>query len=293
MPRATANGIELEWDELGPRDGPPLVLVMGLGAQMIMWDDEFCELLAGRGFHVIRFDNRDAGLSTKIEGGPPPDLFAALMGDTSSAAYTLDDMADDAVGLLDALGISVAHVVGASMGGMIAQTMAIRHPEKVLTLTSIMSTTGNAQVGQPSPEALPRLMRPAPTEREAFIEHFVGTTRVLAAPGAPIDEDRTRARAGRSFDRCFYPIGFLRQLLAIAASGDRTPALRSLHVPTLVIHGDGDPLIDPSGGRATADAIPDARLLMLPGMGHDLPQAVWGTIADALVDLIATAQERV
>jgi pimeloyl-ACP methyl ester carboxylesterase len=293
MPRARANGIELEWDEFGSRNDPPLLLIMGLGAQMIAWDEEFCARLAGSGLRVIRFDNRDVGLSTKIEDGPPPNLLAAFMGDTSSAAYTLRDMADDAVGLLDALGLTAAHIVGASMGGMIAQTMAIRHPARVITLTSIMSTTGDVHVGQPSSDALPLLMTPAPPERDAFIEHGLGVARVLAAPGTVIDEHRTRERAARSFDRGFYPMGVGRQLVAILASGDRTPALRSLDLPTLVIHGEGDPLIDPSGGRATAAAIPGARLLSLPGMGHDLPKELWDTIVDAIVDLVETAQQRV
>jgi pimeloyl-ACP methyl ester carboxylesterase len=293
MPRSTVNGIELEWDEFGTNDDPPLLLIMGLGAQMIVWDEGFCELLAGHGFHVIRFDNRDVGLSTKIESGAAPNLMAAFMGDTSSAAYTLNDMADDAMGLLDALGISAAHVVGASMGGMIAQTIAIRHPERLLTLTSIMSTTGDVSVGLPSPELLPQLMVPTPVERDAYIERSVAIARALAAPGVPVDDDRSRTRAARTYDRCFYPIGFERQLVAVLASGDRTAALQSLRVPALVIHGEGDRLISPSGGAATAAAIPGARLLMIPAMGHDLPEAVWNTVADAIVERVAHARERV
>jgi pimeloyl-ACP methyl ester carboxylesterase len=293
MPRAHANGIDLEWEEFGNADDPPLLLVMGLGAQMTAWDDEFCALVAARGFRVIRFDNRDVGLSTKIDGGPTPDLLAAVTGDASSASYTLDDMADDAAGLLDVLGITSAHVVGASMGGMIAQTLAIRHPDKVQTLTSIMSTTGALDVGQPDPATIPLLLTPPPVDRAGFIEHSVGSSRVLTSPGFPFDEERTRARSAESYDRCFYPVGAARQLLAILVSGDRTPALRALQVPTLVVHGDGDPLVTPSGGQATAAAVPGARLLMMPGMGHDLPREAWDTIVDAIVELVAMTREPV
>jgi pimeloyl-ACP methyl ester carboxylesterase len=293
MPRAQANGIHLEWEGFGDADAPALLLVMGLGAQMIAWDEDLCRMIAGRGFRVIRFDNRDVGLSTKMDGAPTPDVLAAFTGDTSSASYTLDDMADDTAGLLDALGISAAHVVGASMGGMIAQTLAIRHPRKVKTLTSIMSTTGAPDVGQPDPAAIPLLITPPPADRAGFVEHSVGTSRVLSSPGFPFDEERVRERGGRSYDRGFHPAGVGRQLLAVVASGDRTPALRSLRVPTLVIHGDADPLIAPSGGRATAAAVPGARLLMIPGMGHDLPRGAWETITDAIVELVATTRERV
>jgi pimeloyl-ACP methyl ester carboxylesterase len=293
MPRAHANGIDLEWEEFGNADDPPLLLIMGLGAQMIVWDDEFCALIAARGFRVIRFDNRDVGLSTKIEGGPTPDLLAAFTGDASSASYTLDDMADDAAALLDELGITSAHVMGASMGGMIAQTLAIRHPQKVQTLTSIMSTTGALDVGQPDPAVIPLLLTPPPVDRAGYIEHSVGGSRVLTSPGFPFDEERTRARAAESYDRCFDPAGGARQLLAILASGDRTPALGSVRVPTLVVHGDADPLVTPSGGRATAAAVPGARLLMIPGMGHDLPREAWETIVDAIVELVATTREPV
>lgn len=289
MPRAHVNGIDLEWDDFGEADAPAVLLIMGLGAQMVTWDAEFCLLLASRGFRVIRFDNRDAGLSTKIDG-PSPNLLAALTGDFSSAAYTLDDMADDAAGLLDALRIEAADVVGASMGGMIAQTLAIRHPHKVKTLTSIMSTTGAPDVGQPSPETIALLLTRPPLDRDSVIEYGVATSRVLSSPGFPFDETRARARATASYDRGFNPVGVGRQLLAILASGDRTSALRSLRVPTLVIHGDRDPLVTKSGGEATAAAIPGARLIMIPGMGHDLPRPLWETIVDAISELIATRE---
>ena len=293
MPRAHANGIDLEWEEFGKPDDPALVLIMGLGAQMIAWDDELCGMIAGHGYHVIRFDNRDVGLSTKLDGAPAPDVLAAFTGDMSSASYTLDDMADDTAGLLDVLGIGSAHVVGASMGGMIAQTLAIRHPLKVHTLTSIMSTTGALDVGQPEPATVPLLITPPPADRAGFVEHSVRTSRVLSSPGFPFDEERARERGGRTYDRGFHPAGVGRQLLAVVASGDRTPALRSLRLPTLVIHGDADPLIAPSGGRATAAAVPGARLLMIPGMGHDLPRGSWETITDAIVELVATTREPV
>jgi len=287
---AQANGIEIAYETFGDPERPAILLVMGLGVQMLGWPDEFCELLADRGFHVIRFDNRDVGRSTKIEGGPPPDLAAAMMtGDASSASYTLDDMANDAFGLLDHLGIEAAHVVGISMGGMIGQTMAIGRPERVLSLTSIMSTTGDRAVGQPLAEVLPVLVTPAPADRPGFVDHAVSMWRVIASPGFPFDEERIRLLAGASYERSYHPAGFGRQLLAIAASGDRTEALGAVRVPTLVIHGKEDPLITVSGGEATARAIPDAELMVIPGMGHDLPLALWPQVIDAIVQNTARA----
>jgi pimeloyl-ACP methyl ester carboxylesterase len=280
---AQANGIEIAYETFGDAARPALLLVMGLGAQMILWDDAFCEMLAGRGYHVIRYDNRDVGLSTKLEGAPAPDLAAALSGDTSSASYTLDDMADDGVGLLDALGIAKAHIVGASMGGMIVQAMAIRHPERVLSMCSIMSTTGNPQVGQPTPEAMALLMSPPPTTRGEAIEAGVRAVRAIGSPGFPFDEARERAFAERAYDRMNYPVGTARQLLAITASGDRTDALKKLRLPVLVIHGESDVLVTPSGGKATADAIPGAKLVTIPGMGHSLPPEVQGQVVDEIV----------
>jgi pimeloyl-ACP methyl ester carboxylesterase len=282
MPRAAANGIEIEYAVVGDEDGTPLLLVMGLGAQLVAWDDEFCGLLAGRGFRVVRYDNRDVGLSTKVEG-PLPDIMGALGGDPSSANYTLVDMADDAVGLLDALGIGAAHVVGASMGGMIAQTLAIRHPDRVLSLCSIMSTTGDRSVGQPTPEAMQELLRPIAQTRDQYLEMAVNAGRVIGSPGFPFDEARARDRAGRAFDRCYHPIGVARQLAAIMASGDRTSDLAGVSVPTVVIHGDGDPLVTPSGGAATASAVPGAELVVIEGMGHDLPVEAWPQVVEAIV----------
>jgi pimeloyl-ACP methyl ester carboxylesterase len=278
------NGIEIAYETFGDPERPAMLLIMGLGVQMLGWPEEFCEQLADRGFHVIRFDNRDVGHSTKIENGPPPNLAAAMMGDASSASYTLDDMTDDAFGLLDQLGIEAAHLVGISMGGMIAQTMAIRRPERVLSLTSIMSTTGDQAVGQPDEKAIPALLTPAPADREGYLDYAVSMWRVIASPGFPFDEERIRSLAGASYDRSYHPAGFGRQLLAVIASGDRTKRLASVRVPTLVIHGKDDPLITVSGGEATAKAIPGAELMVIAGMGHDLPVGLWPQIIDALVE---------
>lgn len=285
---APANGIELVYESFGDPADPTMLLVMGLGVQMLGWDEELCELLAGRGFRAVRFDNRDVGRSTRIEGGPRPDLMAAAMGDASSASYTLDEMADDCAGLLDHLGVQAAHVVGVSQGGMIAQTLAIRHPERVLSLASIMSSTGDRAVGQPHPEALPTLLTSGPADREGFAESAVQVFRVIGSPGFDADEEKLRKLARASFDRGYYPEGTARQLLAILASGDRTETLRRLDVPTVVIHGTDDALIDVSGGKATAAAIPGARLELIEGMGHDLPRELW----PRFVDLIAENAER-
>jgi pimeloyl-ACP methyl ester carboxylesterase len=271
--RVAANGIEIAYEEFGARGRPPLVLVMGIGAQMIVWPEDFCRALAV-GRHVIRFDNRDAGESTWLEDAAV-DLQAVFAGDLSSVPYTLDDMADDAIGLLDALGIGPAHVVGASMGGMIAQTVALRHPDRVLSLTSIMSTTGEEGVAQATPEAVAVLTAAPAKTREEAMERAVEARRVIGSPGFPRDEQDIRDRAGRAWDRGVNPAGFARQLAAIRASGDRTAALRRLDVPCLVVHGEDDPLIPVSGGRATAAAVPGASLWTVPGLGHDLPRPLW------------------
>jgi pimeloyl-ACP methyl ester carboxylesterase len=284
MARAQANGIELEYESFGDPSNPTILLVMGLGVQLLAWDEEFCKMLVDRGFQVIRYDNRDVGLSTKIEDAPVPDLMAMLAGDTSSAGYRVEDMADDAAGLLDALDIPAAHVVGLSMGGMIAQALAIHHPDRVLSLTSWMSTTGDRTVGQPRPAALPALISPAPEGRDAYVEYAVNLFKVIGSPAYPPDEERLRALIAASYDRSYYPIGFLRQLAAITASPDRTAALASVRVPALVIHGEDDPLIEVSGGEATAKAIPGAKLVKIPGMGHDLPRELWPTLVDAIVE---------
>jgi pimeloyl-ACP methyl ester carboxylesterase len=286
---APANGIDVVYEAFGDPADPTALLIMGLGVQMLGWDAEFCELLAGRGFHVVRFDNRDVGRSTKIEGGPRPDLMAAAMGDASSASYTLDEMADDCAGLLEHIDVEGAHLVGASQGGMIAQALAIRHPGRVLSLASIMSTTGDPAVGQPRPEALPALMARPPADLQEYVEFVVGAFRIIGSPGFEADEEKLRERARASFERGYYPDGTARQLLAILASGDRTEALRRLDVPTVVIHGTDDILIDVSGGKATAAAIPGARLEVIPGMGHDLPRQLWPRFVDLIAENAARA----
>ncbi len=286
MPRVATNGLELEMESFGRESDPALLLVMGLGAQMILWDEAFCEALAGRGFRVIRFDNRDVGLSTRLSSAGMPNVMAALAamasGQPVPAPYTLSDMADDTAGLLDALDIGAAHVVGASMGGMIAQTLAIRHPKRVRTLTSIMSTTGNPGLPQATPDAMRVLLTPAPSDRERLIEHTVEVWRVIGSPGFPFDEAMVRDRAARGFDRGVSPEGQARQLVAILASGNRKPALANVRIPALVIHGDADPLVPIAGGRDTAEAIPGAELLVIEGMGHDLPRQAWPRIVEAI-----------
>lgn len=286
--RAPANGIEIAYETIGDSSNPALLLVMGLGTQLIHWDRELCELFAERGFHVIRFDNRDAGRSTRIDA-PVPNLKRAMAGLGIDAPYLLDDMANDAFGLLDHLGIEAAHVAGASMGGMIAQTMAIRSPERVLSLTSIMSTTGERRVGRPKLRVWGVLLRRAPRDRDAAVEYFVRVFRLIGSKGFPADEDRIRALAAEAYDRGHSPAGTGRQLAAIMASGDRTERLRGLRVPTLVFHGRDDPLVPFRGGRATAEAIPGARLIGIPGMGHDLPRQVWPQLVDAVAETAARA----
>lgn len=285
-----ANGIRIEYEALGDPAHPALLLIEGLGGQMIGWPDPFCHDLVSRGFHVVRFDNRDSGLSTKVEGGPEPDPVAAYFGDLSSASYTLDDMADDAAGLLDAIGVGAAHLVGLSMGGMIAQTFALRHPEKTLSLCSIMSTTGGRDVGQPTPEGRAHLVRPAATTPEECVEAAVASHRLVGSPAYPRDEAEVRAAALRRHERAHHPEGTARQLCAILASGDRTERLSEVTAPTVVIHGAEDALVQPSGGRATAEAIPGAELVMVEGMGHDLPAALWPRIVDAIVANAARAE---
>ncbi len=291
MPRVTVDGIALEYETFGSPAARPLVLIMGLGAQMVLWDDDFCRAFAARNFFVIRFDNRDVGLSDKLDHAGTPNVWTAMQAAGAQrrieAPYTLNEMADDTVGLMTALGIERAHVVGASMGGMIAQTIAIRHPERLLSLTSIMSTTGSPEVPAASPEAMKVLLTPVPPDREAYLERAVRSWRVIGSKGFPVDEEEIKARAARSFDRSFHPAGIARQLVAIIASGNRTQALRGVTTPTLVIHGDADPLAHPDGGRHTAATIPGAELLIIEGMGHDLPRGAWPRLVDA-IDALAT-----
>jgi pimeloyl-ACP methyl ester carboxylesterase len=283
---AEAGEIEIAYETFGVEGDPPLLLIMGLATQMLGWLDEFCARLADAGHHVIRFDNRDIGLSTHLHDSPPVDLAALMSGDASSAPYNLSDMARDTVGLLNALGLRSAHVVGASMGGMIAHTMAIEHPERVRSLTSIMSTTGDRSVGQPTPEAIRVLLAPRPPDRQGTIERVVANYRVIGSPGFPFDEAGLRERAARSYDRGNDPAGVLRQLAAVSASGDRTADLRSLRVPTLVLHGVDDPLATLSGGLATAQAIPGSELITFEGMGHDLPRELWPQIIEPIAALV-------
>jgi pimeloyl-ACP methyl ester carboxylesterase len=291
MPQLNANGIGLEYDTFGDASDPALLLVMGLGMQMIAWDPAFCQLLVDRGFHVIRFDNRDAGLSQGFEDSPRVDMAAVMAGDHTSAPYRLWDMAADAAGLLTALGIDKAHVVGASMGGMIVQEMAIRHADQLLSVCSIMSTTGDRSVGSSTPEATAALRRPTPATREEAVEASIQRSRVIGSPSFPFDEQRIRTAAKAAYDRAVRPDGFVRQFVAVMSSGDRTEALHKVELPVQVIHGEDDPLINVTGGRATAAAIPDARLLVIPGMGHDLPPAAWPTIVDAIVDNAARSAD--
>jgi pimeloyl-ACP methyl ester carboxylesterase len=279
--------VELCYETFGDPADPAMLLIMGLGTQMLGWADDFCAQLAARGFHVIRFDNRDIGRSTLMKGVRPPTIGQILRRDRRAAGYLLADMAGDAVGLLDHLGIERAHVVGASMGGMIAQTIAARHPERVLSLVSIMSNTGGRFRGQPALRTYPVFLRRSPADREGFIEHIVRLFRVIGSPG--FDEDELRQMLGRSHDRGYDPAGPGRQLAALLASGDRRAELRTITAPTLVIHGTADRLVAPSGGRATARAIPGARLLMIDGMGHDLPRRVWPQVLDAITDNAARA----
>jgi pimeloyl-ACP methyl ester carboxylesterase len=280
--RASVGEIEIAFETTGDPADPAVLLVMGLGMQLVHWDTDFVEGLAGRGFHVIRFDNRDSGHSTTIDA-PVPNLARAFAGLRVDAPYLLDDMADDALGLLGQLGIERAHVVGASMGGMIAQSMAIRRPERLLSLASIMSTTGDRRVGRPRLRVFGVLLRRAPMTRDAYIEYCVQVFRQLGSPGFPADEARLRAHAAAGFDRGHHPAGTGRQLVAILASGDRTERLRALSVPTVVIHGTDDPLVPFRAGVATARAIPDADFVAIPGMAHDLPRQVWGRVIDAVV----------
>ena len=289
MPNVTANGIEICYDTSGDRNKPAMLLVMGLGAQMTMWPDDFCRQLADRGYFVIRYDNRDVGLSTKFEGVKVELVMPSKPGERISIAgkppYTISDMANDGVGLLDALGIKQAHIVGASLGGTIVQRMAAEHPQHVLSMTSIMSTTGDPQVGMGKPEAMAALFTPAPSERQANIEHSVKVGRLVAGP--LFDEKRARQQAGARFDRSFYPDGVARQMAAAIADGDRTRLIASIKCPTLVIHGRVDPLVGLSGGEATAKAIPGAKLVVLDQMGHDLPEPLWPELVSHITAVAA------
>jgi pimeloyl-ACP methyl ester carboxylesterase len=287
---APANGIELAYQEIGDPSGEPLLLIMGLAAQMLAWEEEFCALLAARGFRVIRFDNRDIGHSTMLDSAGMPSRVDMLLGRRATAAYLMKDMAADTVGLMDHLGIERAHVVGASMGGMIAQEMAIRRPERLRSMVSMMSATGARWSGQPSLKAWGLLFAKYPKTRDEFVKRAVRTLTVMGSPKYPMSSERVAALAGAMYDRSHNPPGIVRQMHAISASGDRTPGLRHVHVPTTVLHGSADPLARPSGGRATAGAIPGARLRIFEGMGHDLPRALWPTFVDEIAATAARAE---
>lgn len=283
---AHANGLDLCYEIFGASDAEPMILIMGLGAQMIQWDDDFCRQLAARGFRVIRFDNRDIGKSSKLSGGKRLTAFELLrqrfLHIPVAATYKLSDMAQDTIGLMDALGIASAHIVGASMGGMIAQEIAISYPERVRSLISIMSTTGNPRLPPPTRAATALLMAPPPKTREEFVARFARTWKVLRVGHFPEDEALDRERAERTYERGLNPAGAARQLRAILASGSRKTRLASVKAPTLVIHGTIDPLVHPYGGKDTAASIPGAKLLMIEGMGHALPLPMWPQIIDAI-----------
>jgi pimeloyl-ACP methyl ester carboxylesterase len=291
MPTAPANGIDIWYETLGDPDDVPLLLVMGLGCQAIQWDDELCHMFVDRGFHVIRYDNRDVGLSTKIDS-PQLDFASEFMkafgGDRENvnAPYLLADMANDAIGLLDHLGLDAVHAVGVSMGGMIVQQLAVDHPARVLSITSIMSTTGDPDVGMPNPEAAATLVRPPAADRDAYIDGYTQTWKVLCGP-VYFDEERIRARAAANYDRSYFPVGTGRQLLGIMASGSRSDRLRQSATPALVIHGDIDPLVDVSGGRRTAEVIPGAEYIEIEDMGHDLPPQLWPVYVEAITRHVA------
>ena len=291
MARVRTNGIEIEYEVFGPETGPPMVLIMGLGAQMILWRDDFCQMLVDRGYRVIRFDNRDIGRSTWLDHLGVPNVMAlmsaAASGQPAEAPYRLADMAADTAGLLDALGIERAHIVGASMGGMIAQTFAIQYPQRTLSLASIMSSTGDPTLPPPRPDAMSVLLAPQPTSREEAIERGVFIFRTIGSPKY-FDEAEIRELAARSFDRGVNPAGVMRQLAAILASGNRTEALRKVEVPALVIHGRIDPLVPFPAGEATARALPRAELLAFDDMAHDMPRPLWPEMVDA-IDRVARA----
>jgi pimeloyl-ACP methyl ester carboxylesterase len=285
------GGVRIAYDEFGDRSDPTLLLVMGLGMQMLGWYEEFCEMLVERGFHVVRYDNRDAGLSSKHRGNRRPNVIAGAIGLPAGNPYDLGDMAGDAAGLLDHLEVDHAHLVGASMGGMIAQTLAFRHRERVLSLCSIMSSPGGRRVAtMPRMSVLGALLSRPPAEREAYARHVAKTFEKIGSPGYDTDAQRLRERTLLAFDRCFCPGGTARQLAAIVASGDRTRDLASITAPTLVIHGTDDKLLPSAGGVATAEAIPAARLELIEGMGHDLPIELLPHIADLIAENAARAK---
>lgn len=283
---ANVNGVSLCYDTFGDRKDSPLVLIMGLGAQMIAWDPEFCRQLAAQGHFVVRFDNRDIGLSSKFDAAGVPNIqllvMTMLQRKPVKAPYTINDMADDTAALIDALDLGPSHIVGASMGGMIAQQLAVRQPDKVRTLTSIMSSTGNPNLPSAKPAALAALMTPAPTELKAYLANYQKIWSVLRGPAFPEEAERDLERGREVFQRGLNPAGVARQMAAIFALGNRKAGLAAIKAPTLVIHGDLDPLVPVEGGIDTAEAIPGARLVRVPKMGHALPVGVWPEVIGAI-----------
>lgn len=285
--------LDIAWDQRGDPSHPTVLLVMGLAAQLVSWPLGFLQALVARDLHVVRFDNRDAGRSTHMSAAPPPDLPAALQGDLASASYTLSDMAADAVGLLDALALDAAHVVGASMGGGIAQTIAIEHPARVRSLTTMMWTTGDTSVGQVHPATAQALFGGPPARtREQFIANALRRYEAVDSPDYPTDPAAVAEIAALAYDRDHDEVAIARQAVAVVASGDRTKRLHSLDVPTLVLHGLADTLCDPSGGRATAAAIPGAELVLIEGMGHNIPPGLWERIADHIAAIVRKGEAR-
>ncbi len=294
MPRVATNGIEIEYDTLGDPDDPALVLVGGLGSQLLSWDDELCQGFVDRGFFVVRFDNRDSGLSTHIDA-PDLDLMEAvatvLAGGEIQPPYLLTDMARDTWGLIDHLGLTGVHLLGVSLGGMIAQTMAIQDPDRVISLTSIMSTTGDPDVGHPHPEAVAVLLEPTPPDRDGAIEHEVACARAISSPDY-FDEDYVRARKTLAYDRSFHPDGTVHQLLAIVSSPPRSDQLRALDLEALVVHGTIDPLVDASGGERTAECLRGSELLLIERMGHAIPHEFWAQVISAVVAVAVRGERR-
>jgi len=292
MGTASVNGVEIHYELTGHTDDVPLVLIAGLGAQLISWEDAFCEALVDRGFFVIRLDNRDVGMSATIDADVDPvvEILNLFSGQPATAPYLISDMAADVFGVVDHLGVDAFHVAGRSMGGMIAQQVAINAPERVRTLTSIMSTTGEPNVGAPSADLLPSLLQLAPADREAALDHAVEQARLISAP-ALFDATLARQLAERAWDRGRNPLGVARQLLAILASGSRAEALATLDVPTLVFHGSLDPLIGIDGGRRTAELVPGATFVELEGMAHDFPPNYWAAVISGITEMASAAAD--
>jgi pimeloyl-ACP methyl ester carboxylesterase len=291
MPDTTANGIQIEYETFGDKSDPALLLTIGLGCQLIYWDEALCQKLADNGLFVIRYDNRDTGLSTRFEEAGEPDMAAIMgalaQGHPADTAYTINDMADDAAGLLDALGIEKAHICGMSMGAIISQVVAIRHPSKTTSLIPIYGSTGAPGLPSPDPKAMSVFIEPVPTEREAYIDRLVRDFKILTGPGFPFDESWHRDLSAKAFDRGFYPEGVSRNMAAVMTAGSRKPALSSITAPTLVIHGADDPIVPVAAGRDIAETVPGAELMVIDGMGHDLPhEGAWLQIVNRIISFL-------